>query len=827
MHNAAVDRLSKLIAEPSVSTKRQREQDPDLDGPLGLAEGFFSLFLLVVVVLCSVWVTQAADWIDHLQILTLDALLGIVVGTWCTKQRLFSPRLVYCAAVVLALLLAFWETISSYNQNSIPAFIQSIQLWFVVIGSGGSSLDGTPYMFLFVLGFLLLSFFSAFSLYKWRNPWICFLLNGCVLLFNLNVISDVFIMFLVLYLATGFLLIVRFNLYETVKRWDQFNLRYGEDLGWNVMQIGLIIIVGMLILACVLPGSYLNPTMEDLVLNKAGPLAELQALAGRAMGADIGQATPNHGNFQDSWSLGGNPNLTKDVVMKVTYHGADPQYLALVNYDTYDGGWSITHARNDETYPVKANEVLTPQAASTHAVKQDIQVVMSLDEQKPYLIGTSEIISTSLPSYIVEGSGGTVGWLGNNVGMNAGLHYTATSAVSSADVYDLSNIPTPDKAPKHLYDHGGDIEVPIDYYVPQIVTDFTQFPPVLQKDGRIHALAQKIVQDAHAQTMYDQVEALETYLRSHYQYNTNVHPPLSMDPVLWFLFANPNHDGYCNYFSTAMTLMARSLGIPAREVVGYTNGTLENNEYVIRGTDAHSWTQIYFAGYGWINFEPSASFKTFTRPAPHEFPSGISSSSNTGHIVPLPGIQQPGSIKQGTHGGSNSAQWGQGQLYAELFVLLGGLLLLCAIGVLIFLFWWRRLYQRYSLAAQLYGRICLLAEWAGLEHRVSQTPYEYLHQVSDSAFIGQSEMVAALDRLGDIYVRERWADPQSADAPARTGDMGELPRLWQLLRPGLLLYVIRHPFFLGHALSVLWQECMRPVQKYRARRAKKHRIRSI
>jgi hypothetical protein len=110
---------------------------------------------------------------------------------------------------------------------------------------------------------------------------------------------------------------------------------------------------------------------------------------------------------------------------------------------------------------------------------------------------------------------------------------------------------------------------------------------------------------------------------------------------------------------------------------------------------------------------------------------------------------------------------------------------------------------------------------------VSQTPYEYLHQVSDSAFIGQSEMVAALDRLGDIYVRERWADPQSADAPARTGDMGELPRLWQLLRPGLLLYVIRHPFFLGHALSVLWQECMRPVQKYRARRAKKHRIRSI
>src|SRR5260370_40667276 len=65
-----------------------------------------------------------------------------------------------------------------------------------------------------------------------------------------------------------------------------------------------------------------------------------------------------------------------------------------------------------------------------------------------------------------------------------------------------------------------------------------------------------------------------------------------------------------------MAMMARELGIPARVVEGYTNGkyNAKQNQWVIRGTDAHSWVQIYFAGYGWVNFEPSANFATFTRP---------------------------------------------------------------------------------------------------------------------------------------------------------------------------------------------------------------------
>ena len=65
-----------------------------------------------------------------------------------------------------------------------------------------------------------------------------------------------------------------------------------------------------------------------------------------------------------------------------------------------------------------------------------------------------------------------------------------------------------------------------------------------------------------------------------------------------------------------MTIMARELGMPARVVVGYTSGTYDakTQTWVVRGSNAHAWTQIYFDGYGWINFEPSPSFPTFVRP---------------------------------------------------------------------------------------------------------------------------------------------------------------------------------------------------------------------
>jgi len=86
----------------------------------------------------------------------------------------------------------------------------------------------------------------------------------------------------------------------------------------------------------------------------------------------------------------------------------------------------------------------------------------------------------------------------------------------------------------------------------------------------------------------------------------------------------------------------------------------------------------------------------------------------------------------------------------------------------------------------------VLANWAGISIQRSQTPYEYIHKLTEAT----PEEAVTLERLGDIYVRDRWADPSSNEHPDRSGEKGELADLWKGLQPRLFKYVLRHPYFL-------------------------------
>jgi hypothetical protein len=296
--------------------------------------------------------------------------------------------------------------------------------------------------------------------------------------------------------------------------------------------------------------------------------------------------------------------------------------------------------------------------------------------------------------------------------------------------------------------------------------------------------------------MYDKAVALESYFHDNYTYDVHISLPPGEEGVSWLLFRS-QHRAFCNYFATAMAIMARELGIPARVVSGYTSGKFDSkqNEWVIRGSDAHSWVQIYFAGYGWVNFEPSPRFQSFTRPiassqgSPGIIPNGPGGSQrdkNNNHLK-LPEL--PSSVNTNT---AVTAAQQQAQLRQDVGLALAGLILLILSGAIFFGIWWRRLYHGYGLPAQIYGRVCTLAKWAGLSIRPSQTPFEYMHTLEEAT----PDEAVTLERLGDIYVRDRWADPSSTVHPRRTGEIAQLPGMWKQLQPRLFLYVLRHPYFL-------------------------------
>ena len=140
--------------------------------------------------------------------------------------------------------------------------------------------------------------------------------------------------------------------------------------------------------------------------------------------------------------------------------------------------------------------------------------------------------------------------------------------------------------------------------VPPELRDLYAATPVTT--DRVRALAQEVT--ASAPTTYDKVRALEAWMGAHTKYTLDIPPlPKGRDAVDQFLFVDQR--GFCEQIGTSLVVMLRSLGIPARLVVGYASG--ERNPftglYEVRAKDAHAWAEVYFPGVGWQGFDPTAS----------------------------------------------------------------------------------------------------------------------------------------------------------------------------------------------------------------------------
>ncbi|TCT16063.1 uncharacterized protein DUF3488 [Natranaerovirga pectinivora] len=108
---------------------------------------------------------------------------------------------------------------------------------------------------------------------------------------------------------------------------------------------------------------------------------------------------------------------------------------------------------------------------------------------------------------------------------------------------------------------------------------------------------------------YDRVRSIETYLSNNYRYTLEPgNIPKDRDFVDYFLF--DLKEGYCIYYASAMTVLVRSLGIPARYVEGYLLPAhpVQGTTYKITNGQAHAWVEVYFEGFGWIPFEPTSSY---------------------------------------------------------------------------------------------------------------------------------------------------------------------------------------------------------------------------
>jgi transglutaminase-like putative cysteine protease len=166
--------------------------------------------------------------------------------------------------------------------------------------------------------------------------------------------------------------------------------------------------------------------------------------------------------------------------------------------------------------------------------------------------------------------------------------------------YEASSTP-PTATPAELRTAGSN-------YPPDIRTRYLQMPVL---DPRVLELAHQAT--SAAANPYDKAVALQTYLQTRYQYTLDQGSISAADPLANFLFVRKA--GHCEYFATAMTMMLRMLGIPARYINGFQVGEYNDvgGDFIVRASDAHSWVEAYFPGRGWITFDPTPAGEASSR----------------------------------------------------------------------------------------------------------------------------------------------------------------------------------------------------------------------
>jgi transglutaminase-like putative cysteine protease len=191
------------------------------------------------------------------------------------------------------------------------------------------------------------------------------------------------------------------------------------------------------------------------------------------------------------------------------------------------------------------------------------------------------------------------------------------SAANDADVesYQVTSYavdPTPAELeaapPPQLSSLTGDLQLPSAYRT-----------PALERIADLNT--------AGDHTEYEKVRALADWLSgSEFSYNEGAKSFNTPAGLLNFL--NKTRKGVCVQSAYAMTVLTRLLGIPARMVQGYTEGTqAAKNYYVVKSSDAHVWTEVYFTGYGWIRFEPTPAGQGSATP-----PNYMGSPTSTGQL---------------------------------------------------------------------------------------------------------------------------------------------------------------------------------------------------
>jgi transglutaminase-like putative cysteine protease len=594
---------------------------------------WFSAILLVLAVFTAALRLVATRWSGELALVQLVALVGVILGL-ALGQSTFSTRLSFGLSWAYGMFIVLWQLgLQSPNrltwQNRLLYIGERINQVIAQVNGGEIITDSVIFIIFMAILFWMISVAAGYALTSRGSVWWSILPIGTVMFVihfyhncpyaeGGNICNSPNLLTGASYLGTFWLfcllLIGRVAYLQRLKDWTQRRVFVAPEVGFDLTRFVVALALATLLLAWFAPVAYAKsvPIANKVWIAAGTPIRRVNEWLSPLFESVRTAVSVETDDFGKELSLGRGGALSDKVAMQVEVKGSVipslPFYWRNRVYDQYsEGNWQTT------------------------------------------ITDTQRLVNEALPLYsTIEGSVVRFTFVSQR---GLGVLYTPTRSLRFSTAVDVEREFYPDGTldvtavrPAQMLRPGQSYQVEAQNFpvtiadlkragtsYPDWITErYLQIPPEITP--RMRQLAEQIA--SGAETPYDIVAAVTLYLRENLEYAETIPtPPQGQEPLDWVLF--DYGAAFCNYYATSEIILLRSLGIPARLVVGYAQGQRQavpgqnapppeagldasssaGGLYVIRSRDAHAWPEVYFPGIGWVEFEPTASRQAIVRPS--------------------------------------------------------------------------------------------------------------------------------------------------------------------------------------------------------------------
>ncbi len=698
-----------------------------LRGPL---EGWSSIVLLATMLLAVAAAIDDARWAGSVaggasQTGFLAPLI-LVAGLWGllgAKSRL--PTLVVDVLGALlgaaAVLYAVAGVVSTSPDllTRLRDLAASVGVFYhdlVVLGVRSSQTS----VFLLVMGAAIwgVGQVTAYSVYRRHRPLGAVGLAGLALLVELCVAARDQYVFLIIFAAAALLLLVRLNLLEQQVGWVRRSIGDAGQVGGLFMRSGVGFITATMIGALALTatassaplaGVVDQPIVRDQLVRWGQQLNQL-------VGGVVGEARGPSGLFTASSTISGVWESSSQPVFRAKSSDEAGHYWLGATYDFFDG---TTWKQTDRT----GGEPVAPRAALLAGTRDEVSAgpgrslvkatITATDLGAPTLLAPEDVLNVDRQAVAyTNGPGGPFAMAELSEGLPPGGSYTVESLVRPAR---------------------GSPGAPTQAELAALGVTYPAWTArYIQSPYGAGSIAQQTAAQVVATLPADQrdpfhiADALQRFLYSSggFVYDTDVRSLCQGSQVVECFLAQKH--GYCEYFATTMVMLLRVEGIPARYVKGYLPGRpLSDGSWEVDRGAAHAWVQVYFPGFGWIDFDPTPG-NTDNGQQPAVFdpgapqPSASASAGAQSSPTFADDERDPRRSAGVPSGGATTGQGGSNS--GPLALLVVGL-----VALLLVAFGWRTRMRRRAApeADAVYRGLTRLASRLGYAPLPTQTAYEY------------------------------------------------------------------------------------------------------